>query len=128
VAGFWPTSTDEYAARMNEIPKVVFSKTLEDAKWPESTIAHGNLAEEIAALKRQPGGEIVAWGGASFAQALSREGLVDEYVLVTRPLAYGGGQPMFRDLAAPLEFELIEARTFGSSVVHIYRPSAGAHG
>jgi dihydrofolate reductase len=122
MASFWPTSSDPYAAPMNEIPKVVFSKTLTEAPWPESSIASGDLAEEIAALKRQPGGEIVAWGGAGLAQALSRAGLVDEYVIVVRPLAYGGGKTMFHDLSEPLELDLIEARAYESSVVHIYRP------
>jgi len=122
MASFWPTSADPYAAPMNEIPKVVFSKTLAEAPWPESSIASGDLAEEIAALKRLPGGEIIAWGGAAFAQALSRAGLVDEYVVVIRPLAYGGGLPMFRELSEPLELDLVEARMYESSVVHIYRP------
>src|SRR5919199_4437398 len=57
MAGFWPTSDDPYAAPMNDIPKVVFSKTLERADWPESRIARGELANEIDALKREPGNE-----------------------------------------------------------------------
>src|SRR5499427_9352677 len=77
MAGFWPTSTDDYAAPMNEIPKVVFSKTIQEARWPESTVANGEIADEVATLRGQSGGEIIAWGGAGFAQALSREGLVD---------------------------------------------------
>jgi dihydrofolate reductase len=121
MASFWPTSDDEYAAPMNDIPKVVFSKTLERADWPESSIASGDLAEEIAALRRQPGGEIIAWGGAEFAQALSRAGLVDEYVMIVKPVAYGGGLPMFRDLPHALELDLVEARRYGGSVLHIYR-------
>jgi len=56
MASFWPTSTDDYAAPMNEIPKVVFSRTLKDAMWPESSIASGDIADEIATLRRQPGG------------------------------------------------------------------------
>src|SRR5438105_4533980 len=104
MAAYWPTSTDDYAAPMNEIPKVVFSKTLQDATWLESSVASGDLAAEIATLRRQPGGEIIAWGGAGFAQALSRAGLVNEYVIVTQTVAYGGGPPLFRDLpdALPL--------------------------
>jgi len=58
LAAHWPTSTDDYAAPMNEIPKVVFSKTLDKATWAESSIARGELEDEIAALRRQPGGEI----------------------------------------------------------------------
>jgi dihydrofolate reductase len=87
-------------------------------------IARGDLAEEIANLRRQPGGEIIAWGGATFAQALSRAGLIDEYVLVIQPVAYGSGLPMFRDLPDALPLRLIEASTFESgAVIHVYRPS-----
>jgi dihydrofolate reductase len=70
---FWPMSKDPYAAPINDIPKVVFSKTLKEADWPESTIASGVLAKEITALRNKRGGEIIAWGGARFAQALARQ-------------------------------------------------------
>ena len=53
---------------MNDIPKVVFSKTLAKADWPESTIASGDLADEISARKSEPGKDMIAWGGAAFAQ------------------------------------------------------------
>jgi dihydrofolate reductase len=92
----WPTSSSDYAAPMNEIPKVVFSKTLETAEWPESRIASGDLAEEVAQLEREPGNDLLAHGGAAFAQALSRERLVDEYRLVIHPAALGNGLPLFR--------------------------------
>jgi dihydrofolate reductase len=90
MAGFWPTSDDPYAAPMNEIPKVVFSSTLERADWPDSRIARGELAEEIAQLKREPGKDMLAWGGATFAQSLSRLGLVDEYRLILQPVGARG--------------------------------------
>jgi dihydrofolate reductase len=124
MAAHWPSSADAYAAPMNEIRKVVFSKTLAAATWPESTIARGELADEIATLRRQPGGEIIAWGGASFAQSLSRAGLVDEYVLVIQPVAFGSGLPMFRDLPEALRLKLLEAQTFDTgTALHIYEPS-----
>jgi dihydrofolate reductase len=123
MAGHWPTSTDGYAAPMNEIPKVVFSRTLDEATWAGSSIARGDLADEIATLRRQPGGEIIAWGGANFAQSLSRAGLVDEYVLVVQPVAFGNGLPLFADLPGALRLELIGAKTFGSTILHIYEPS-----
>jgi dihydrofolate reductase len=104
MAGHWPTSTDPYAARMNELPKVVFSQTLETAEWNDSRIARGDLSAEIAALKAEPGGDIIAWGGASFVQSLSRADLVDEYRLVINPVALGGGLPLFKDLPAPSSF------------------------
>jgi dihydrofolate reductase len=123
MASHWPTSTDEYAAPMNEIPKVVFSTSLDKATWPKSSIARGELSDEINALRRRSGGEIIAWGGAAFAQALSRAGLIDEYVLVIHPAAFGGGLPMFRDLPQAVQLELLEARTFdnSSTVLHVYK-------
>lgn len=123
MASFWPTSTDDYAAPMNEIPKVVFSKTLTDAPWPESTIAAGSLAEEIATLKAQPGGEIIVWGGAGFAQALARENLIDEYAIVVQPVVYGAGKPIFADLPDALHLTLDASTTFSSgTLLNIYRP------
>lgn len=123
MAGHWPTSSDDYAAPMNDIPKVVISNTLTDATWKGTTIARGDLRDEIQALRRQPGGDIIAWGGASLAQSLSRAGLVDEYVLVIQPVAFGGGLPMFRDLPEALRLELMEARTFeDGTALHVYRP------
>ena len=62
MAAHWPTSTDDYAAPMNEIPKVVFSTTLDEATWTKSSIARGDLADEIATLRHQSGGDIIAWG------------------------------------------------------------------
>jgi dihydrofolate reductase len=79
MAAVWPTSTSDYAPPMNDIPKVVFSKTLQTADWADTRIARGDLSEEIAQLKREPGNDLIAHGGATFAQALSRLGLVDEY-------------------------------------------------
>ena len=72
-------ATGVYADVMNEVPKVVFSKTLTRADWSESRIASGDLAEVIDRLKRQPGGVIFAHGGATFVDALIRDGLIDEY-------------------------------------------------
>jgi dihydrofolate reductase len=127
MASHWPTSTDAYAAPMNTIPKVVFSNTLGQANWAESSIARGDLTDEIRILRDQPGGDIIAWGGASFAQSLSRAGLVDEYALVIQPVVFGSGLPIFRDLPHALSLELIEAQTFDSgTVLHVYRPSGGA--
>src|SRR4029077_10270680 len=76
---------------MNRLPKVVFSASLPDAGWVGTRIARGDLAAEIAALKAESGGEIMAHGGAAFVQALSRHGLIDEYRLVILPVALGNG-------------------------------------
>jgi dihydrofolate reductase len=123
MAGYWPHETGDYADFMNTLPKVVFSTTLPAADWPGSRIARGGLTEEIAALKGEPGGEIMAHGGAAFVQALSRLGLIDEYRLVILPVALGSGLPLFKDLAKPLRVDLAEARTFpDGTAIHVYRP------
>ena len=96
MAAHWPTATGDYAAPMNDVPKVVFSKTLPTADWASSRIARGDLTQEIAALKSEPGGDIIAHGGAAFAQALSGLGLIDEYRLVIHPVALGNGLPLSR--------------------------------
>jgi len=75
------------------------------------------LVDRTAALKDQPGGEIIAWGGAGFAQALSRAGLVDLYALVVQPVAYGGGEPVFRDLPDALHLHVVSATTFASGTM-----------
>jgi dihydrofolate reductase len=120
MAGYWPTSTHPYAALMNDIPKVVFSKTLDRADWPDSEIARGDIADEIARLKREPGKDLIAHGGASFAQSLSRHDLIDEYRLMIHPVAIGSGLPVFKDLTTPLRLQLIDARTFGGTSVRVY--------
>ena len=126
MAGFWPVSDDKYAAPMNDIPKVVFSKTLAKADWAQSTIANGDLADEVSALKREPGKDMIAWGGAAFAQSLSRLRLVDEYRLVVQPVALGDGLPLFAGLTAPFVLDLVEARAYADgAVLHVYRPAAG---
>jgi dihydrofolate reductase len=124
MAAHWPAADGDYADFMNTLPKVVFSKTLPAADWAGSRIARGDLGAEIAALRSEPGGEIMAHGGAAFVQALSRLGLIDEYRLVILPVALGNGLPLFKDLAKPLRVDLTEARSFpDGTVIHVYRPS-----
>jgi dihydrofolate reductase len=126
MAAVWPESSSDYAAPMNEIPKVVFSKTLERAEWPVSRIADGELTDEIARLKTEEGGYLLAHGGAKFAQALSREGLVDEYRLVIHPAALGDGLALFKDLPSRLALELVEAHTYSTgAAIHVYRRRKG---
>jgi dihydrofolate reductase len=122
MSSVWPTSRAAYAKPMNEIPKVVFSRTLTLAEWPVTTIASGDLEEEVERLKREPGGEIIAYGGFTFAQALTRADLVDEYRLVTRPVALGSGEPMFKELPGQRRLELAEVTPYpDGTVILIYR-------
>lgn len=114
MAAYWPSSAEPYAPPMNEIPKVVFSKTLKDADWQRTQVANGDLEEEIARLKQQPGKDVLAHGGASFAQSLSRFGLIDEYRLIIHPVVLGSGLRLFTD---PLGLKLISSKTFNSGAV-----------
>ena len=125
MAAHWPSSTEVYAAPMNSIPKVVFSRTLPSADWPGTRIARGDLTGEIDTLRHEPGGDIMAHGGAAFVQALSRQHLIDEYRLIIRAVALGSGLPLFKDLIAPLPLILVAATTYpDGTAIHVYRPRA----
>jgi dihydrofolate reductase len=129
MAAHWPTSTEVFAPPMNTIPKVVFSKTLERADWPNTRIARGDTAEEIHRLKEQPGKDILAHGGAGFAQSLSKLGLVDEYRLLVHPVVSGKGSRFFPDVSDPLNLQLLSARPFPSGiVVLVYEAIHGSAG
>jgi dihydrofolate reductase len=125
MSSYWPQSTDSYASPMNTIPKVVFSKTLSDteASWPETRVARGELTAEIAAIKAEPGPDVIVWGGARLAGALAAADLIDEYRLLVQPLALGRGQALFGQLPQARHLGLVEATPFPSGVVvHVYRP------
>lgn len=140
MASYWPTSTDPMAAPMNDISKVVFTrqKSLDldagqrgaparepspgAAGWASARIANGDLAEEMQRLKREPGKDILAHGGANFARSLVQLGLIDEYRLLIHPVALGSGLPLFSDLQQPLDLELVSTSLFRAGVVaHVYR-------
>jgi dihydrofolate reductase len=142
-AAYWPSSTDVLAAPMNQIPKVVFSRTgmaattnaLEDAtrmapldkagaSWGQPRIASGDLADEIARLKQEPGKDIVAHGGAVFARSLVASGLIDEYQLVVHPVALGRGLSLFSDLPKPLPLTVVSTAKFTSgAMAQVLRPA-----
>jgi dihydrofolate reductase len=125
MSSFWPHSDDPYAAPMNTIPKVVFSRTLSEAEatWPVTRIARGDLATEIAAIKAEPGPDAIVWGGSRLAGALAAADLIDEYRLLVQPLVLGQGRPLFDRLPDPRHLNLVEALPFPSGVVvHVYRP------
>jgi dihydrofolate reductase len=136
MAAFWPSSDAPFAAPMNEIPKVVFTrKGLIDTpgaqattaapvkgSWVNPIVASGELSDEVARLKAQPGKDIRALGGASFAQDLAAHGLIDEYHLLVSPIALGKGVPLFSGLSKPLDLQLVSAKTFGGGAIAlVYR-------
>ncbi len=117
-AGYWPTATvetDKAADMLNLTPKVVFSKTLDQApwgKWAGGRVVKTDAAEAVATLKAQPGKDMVLWGSISLARSLTKAGLIDQYHLVVCPVVLGSGTPLFRDHAPMLDLKLQEARTF----------------
>lgn len=117
MAAYWPNSGETFAAPMNQIPKVVFSRSPLDASWPETRVMSGNLAEAVARLKSEAGGDLLAHGGTRFAQSLVRAGLIDDYRLIVHPIALGNGLRLFPDSPMPIRLKLVEAIPFESGAI-----------
>ena len=110
----------EFAKKMIETPKIVFTKTLNKSEWPNTEIATGDLREEISKLKSQEGGDIIVYGGASFDSSLIKENLIDEYYLFINPVVIGNGKTIFKDLKEIRKLSLIESITFESGAVLLH--------
>jgi dihydrofolate reductase len=129
MAPYWPASTDPFAAPMNAIPKAVFTKkgykgfdpghepTPAEASWVNARIFDGDLAEGIRQLKAEDGKPVTAIGGAGFMRSLIATGLIDEFRLVTHPVALGAGMPIFDGLSAPLYLKLLDVKTFPTGII-----------
>ena len=135
MAGFWPTAdTDpsstgpmvEFARIWRDMPKIVYSRTLQRADW-NTTIVRNVVANEVRELKAQPGGDL-ALGGADLAATFMHLDLIDEYRLYVHPVVIGRGKPLFPSSDARISLELAETRTFGNGVVLLryQRPGAQA--
>jgi dihydrofolate reductase len=112
-----------FAKRMIEIPKVVFTKTLNKSQWVNTDIATGDLTDEVNKLKRREGKDIIVYGGASFDSSLIKAGLIDEFHLFVNPAAIGNGMTIFKDLNEMLKFTLAKSITFDCGVVLLrYEP------
>ncbi len=108
----WPGRTDDvgFADKMNSMPKYVVSKTLTQADWNNSTILSGDLAQEVTALKEQDGGDILVAGSASLVRGLTDLGLVDEYRLMTFPIALGEGKRLFDGISDAVTLNLVDVK------------------
>jgi dihydrofolate reductase len=107
----------EFARIWKNLPKIVFSKTLEKVEG-NARLARDGVAEEVAKLKEQPGKDL-AVGGAGLASSFMKLGLIDEYRLFVSPVVLGGGTPYFPALDERINLELVETQTFGSRVVYV---------
>jgi dihydrofolate reductase len=114
---------DPLAARLNGLPKYVVSGTLDQVRWHNSTLLTGDVSEEVARLKRQPGNELQIHGSGSLVQALMRHDLIDEYRLFIHPVVLGNGNRLFPRGTTPTALRLIDTRTTGRGVtVNTYQP------
>ena len=112
-----PEHVVEFARIWQELPKIVFSRTLEAVEGNARLVRDG-IAEAVAELKAQPGKDL-AVAGAGLAGAFIQLGLVDEFRLFVNPVVLGAGTPFFPAVEERIGLELIETRTFGSRVVYV---------
>jgi dihydrofolate reductase len=118
MARYWPTApVDEIATQMNNLPKVVFSRTPQTVEWNNSRLAKNNLQEEVSNLKKQPGKDLVVLGSAIVASSLLQAGLVDEYRVILQPVLLGRGNALFKDITERIQLKLMSAKAFGSGAV-----------
>ncbi len=125
---FWENALDKnpdtpFAKKIVDTPKVVFTKTLDKSTWNNTTLAKGNLAEEIASLKEQTGKDILVIGGAGFVSSLIKEGLINEYHLIINPTAISSGLTIFESLDRIQKFSPLQSKLYsGGKTVLSYKP------
>jgi dihydrofolate reductase len=113
MAAYWPNApeNDPFAQHLNNVQKYVVSKTVDTADWQPTTVLKGDLAEEITALKDQPGKNITVLGSGKLLQSLLANGLVDELMLAIYPIVLGSGKRLFPDSDAVRKLRLIDSKT-----------------
>lgn len=128
-AGAWPKSTDpadEIATALNTRPKFVASRTLDTVAWNNSRLLKGNVAEEVAKLKAQEGGEIQVHGSGNLLQTLLKHDLIDTLRIWLFPVVIGSGKRLFGEGTIPASFRLVDTQiaTTGA-VLHVYERAGG---
>jgi dihydrofolate reductase len=130
MASYWPTpnaikNDPIVAERMNSMPKVVFSRTLDKASWSNTRLVKGDIASEIRKMKKEPGSGMAILGSGSIVSQLAPEGLIDEYQVALNPVVLGKGRTMFDGIKEKLTLKLTKTRTFGNGKVFLcYEPTA----
>jgi dihydrofolate reductase len=130
---YWPTpdgakSEPVVAGIMNNIPKVVFSKTLQKVKdgplWKNVTVFHEIEPREINKMKELEGGDMAIFGSGTIVQQFIDLGLIDEYRLIVNPLILGNGKPLFEDTKSKSKLKLVKTRVFrNGNVLLCYQPT-----
>jgi dihydrofolate reductase len=126
-APYWPTATDEpYASHINNTPKYVVSTildTVEWGKWDNASLIKGNLAEEIARLKQQPGKNIGVSGSPTLVRSMLQNDLLDELTLLIHPVVVGSGKRLFTDGSDLKRLKLVDSKTTKTGVsILTYQP------
>lgn len=122
---FWPTATNDeeiIADKLNSIPKIICSNTLEKApwgKWPDAQIMKGDAITGVEKLKAQDGKDIVLWGSISLTQSLFNAGLIDEYHLQICPTITGGGRPLFPEQDHYKNLKLTDSKKYNTGVMFL---------
>jgi dihydrofolate reductase len=119
----WPSREGEFADKFNNMPKYVVSTTMEEATWNNSTLIKGDVAEEVAKLRQQPGGDILVNGSAQLVQMLAEHELVDEYRLMVFPVVLGGGKRLFNDTSKAIALNLVDSKPAGECLILTYHPA-----
>ncbi len=125
MASFWPTqfaieSDPVVAGKMNSLPKLVFSMTLEQVDWENSRLVKERIAEEVSQLKQQEGGDLAIFGSAALATSFLHMGLLDELRLMVNPIVLGSGSSLFKGVHEKLNLKLLKTREFRSGNVLLY--------
>jgi dihydrofolate reductase len=125
MAAYWPSApVDEIADKMNNLPKIVFSKTLEKVDWNNSRLIRNNIQKEVSKLKAQPGKDMVIFGSASLASSLLQLGLIDEYRVILQPVLIGKGRRLFDEIENKIRLKLQQTKLLASGVVVLYYQKA----
>jgi len=125
MASFWPTpfamqNYPDVAKGMNDNPKIVFSKTMDKAKWQNTRIAKGSLNEEVKKMKDGPGSDMLIFGSGTIVSQLTDAGLIDEYQIVIHPLVLGSGRTMFDGVKEKIKLKLTKQRSFKNGNILLY--------
>ena len=111
-----PEAMHKMAEEVGRMTKIVFSRSRTHVTWENSRLLHGNLLEEVNALKQREGGPVLIFGSGTLVQQLTNEGLIDEYCLAVTPVVLGKGKPLFGDVQTK-KLELLDDRHFKSGNV-----------
>jgi len=132
---YWPTvvqnptgnkPADEFAVLIDNISKIVYSRTLKNVEWKNSTLKKDIIKEEVLELRRKAGKNIIV-GSPGLIVAFAQLDLIDEYQLGLQPTIAGNGLPLFKNIRDRINLKLLKTKIFGSGVIALYYAPALKH-